>query len=156
MTSPQTLLTVDGEAISADQALALFKQNLGVDPAAKEAWYAPILNELQIRKIAQREGIPAITDAELQAGVDATRAALGLNSVADTEAWFATAGIELADFERGVETSLLWEKWAEKAVGSKLDQLGDLDEGSRQQMRKILMQPILEAEQAKTQVQIGG
>jgi parvulin-like peptidyl-prolyl isomerase len=88
---------------------------------------------LMIRKLSQREEIPAVTDAELQAGVDEVREALGLYSASATESWLAVNAMTLDDFERGVETNLLADRWAEKMVGGRVDShfaehRGDFDE----------------------------
>ena len=120
MTTGEPSLTVNGLGISAAEAVALLRQHLGADPKGKTAWYSPIVDELMIRKAARREGIPPVTDEELQAGVDAVRSALGLYSVAETEAWLASNCMALADLERGVETNLLSDRWAEKAVGNQV------------------------------------
>jgi hypothetical protein len=156
MAAPQALLTVDGEAIGAEEAARLLRQHLGAFPGEKSPWYTPIINEIMIRKVAKREGVADVTDAELQRGADEIRAALGLYSVAETEAWLTAQGITLDDFERGVETNLLAEKWADKVVGGQVrSQFPNLDPNLQRQIRTILMEPVRQAERAKVQLKIG-
>jgi foldase protein PrsA len=120
-TEQNTALTVNGEDISVEEAVALIRRHVGADPTNKTPWYSPIVNELLIRKIAKREGISDITDPELEGEINAIRVALGLYSAKDFQAWLVMNGISLEDLEYGAETNLLADKWARKLVGSKVE-----------------------------------
>ena len=110
----EPVLTIGDRAIGAEEALQLSRRHIG--PRRTGDWLGPILAELVVRTVAEREGLPPISDEELQEGVDAYRRALGLYTAEDTERWLAGNHLLLEDLEQGVETNLLYVRWAERAV----------------------------------------
>jgi hypothetical protein len=150
-----TALTVNGEGISVEEAFSLLKQHMSADPTDKTPWYSPVVNEFIIPKIAKREGISKIADAELEAGINAIREAMGAHSAKDFEAWLKLEGVTLDDVERGVETNLLAEKLADKVVGDLSGRFPRIDDQAKHQIRRILLEPFLAAEREKLDIRIG-
>lgn len=119
MVTAASFLSVNGSPVSAEDALRMIRRHLG--RATYSDWAAPVINEILVRDIAQRENLGAVSDTELQDAVDQYRREMGLYTKTDTERWLAENHRTVEDLEQGVETRVLHARWCDRTVGSQVD-----------------------------------